>query len=223
MQQWILTLLTLVCLSSFLSAQQTINKNTRFKNGVYTNFDEFQRNAPSYKLGQVKYFNYALDSEQNILFLDDLAIEELPYSDLKSLDNIWGITVKGVPYIKVVPEVQSSKNEVYFVQFYVLGSISYFYYKTFVNKTVMMAIYNPFTGMKVAEKPIVNKEKILVKKILNFQTGEIQPFTKENFKNWIANDPKLIESIDKLQKEELEEKLFKTLLIYNDRNPVSLE
>lgn len=221
--KWIFSLLSLVFFMATSSAQNAVNKNTRFKNGVYTNFDEFKQNNPTYKLGQLKYFDYALDSEQNILFLDDLAIEELPYTDLKSLDNIWGICVKGIPYIKVVPEVQSNKNEVYFVQFYVLGSISYFYYKTFVNKTVMMAIYNPFTGMKVAEKPIVNKEKVLVKKILNFKTGEIKPFDKENFKNWIANDAKLIQSIDKLKEEEAEEKLFKTLLIYNDRNPIYLE
>ncbi|MCP4439177.1 MAG: hypothetical protein GY810_09565 [Aureispira sp.] len=221
--KWILTLLAFAHIATNLSAQEAISKKMRFKNGVYTSFDDFHQNKPLYKLGQVKYFDYNLDKEKNILFLDNLAIEELPYSDIKSLENIWGICVKGIPYIKVIPEVQSSKNEVYFVQFYVLGSISYFYYQTFVNKTVMMAIYNPITGTKVAEKPIVNKEKVLVKKILNFQTGQIKTFNKENVKNWIANDSKLTESIDKLNDDEIEEKLFKTLLIYNDRNPVYLE
>ena len=55
---------------------------------------------------------------------------------------------------------------------------------------------------------------------MNFETGEVADFTIENFLKWILDDPRLIQSINELSQEEAQEKLFKCLLIYDDRNEV---
>lgn len=61
---------------------------------------------------------------------------------------------------------------------------------------------------------------IKVEKMLHFQTGETADFTVGNFRKWILDDPRLIQSINELTPNEAQEKLFKCLLIYDDRNEV---
>ena len=85
-----------------------------------------------------------------------------------------------------------------------------------------MDIYNPYTGEKVAEKAITNREPILVEQLMDFETGELYPYTTDVFKTQIQGDSDLKETVDAMSQTELKEKMFKTLLIYNDRNPVYL-
>jgi hypothetical protein len=51
----------------------------------------------------------------------------------------------------------------------------------------------------------------------------VTDFTKENFMNWIENDQQLWATVKDLSPEETQEKLFKCLLIYIDRNAVYLK
>ena len=64
------------------------------------------------------------------------------------------------------------------------------------------------------------EEEVFVEKIMRFETGEIVEFTVENVLHWIQDDPLLVETIKELPAEEMQEKLFKCLLIYADRNEI---
>ena len=57
---------------------------------------------------------------------------------------------------------------------------------------------------------------------MHFETGEVKDFTVENFLQWIQDDENLVETIMELSEEERQEKLFKCLLIYVDRNEVKI-
>jgi hypothetical protein len=82
-----------------------------------------------------------------------------------------------------------------------------------------MEVYSPFSGNLVAMKTIINKERTLIKKIVRFASGEVTDYNPANFKSWIKDDPRLLKTIEGLSAKALEDKLFKTLKIYNDRHP----
>ncbi len=83
-----------------------------------------------------------------------------------------------------------------------------------------MSVYSPYTGNKVAQKTITNRERTLIKKIMLFETGEIKACNSENFKNWAKDDVRLMKTLNDMSEKEIESKLFKTIKIYNDRHPV---
>ena len=55
---------------------------------------------------------------------------------------------------------------------------------------------------------------------MRFDTGEVKPYNSANFMAMIQDDPKLVETLKDLSPKELEKKLFKSIKIYNDRNPI---
>lgn len=210
----------LVCSSKMTYAQTPLNNKYEFRNGFYTSLDDLKKDAPSHKLKVIPDLRYETDSEHNILILTEASIKALENTSIGSIDKLWGICVKDEPYIKVRPK--ADEEDVFFVKLHVLGKLSFFYYRTFKDVEVVMDIYNPYTGKKIAEKAITNREPILVEQLMDFDTGELHPYTTESFKTRIQADSDLKETVDAMSKTELKEKMFKTLLIYNDRNPVYL-
>ena len=83
-----------------------------------------------------------------------------------------------------------------------------------------MAAYNPLTGRPFRTGKVLREKEILVERMLSFETGQLADFNLENFKTWIADDSTLLKSFLELTPAEQQEKLFKTLLIYDDRNLV---
>jgi hypothetical protein len=83
-----------------------------------------------------------------------------------------------------------------------------------------MYVHNPYTGERVGKKTVTNRDLVFIQKILHFQTGESIDFNYDNLKSWTSDDKGLHKSLIDMKTEERETKLFKTLLIYNDRNPV---
>lgn len=201
-----------------IQAQKKITKSFSFEDGVYASHQDFKRNRPSFPLYRIPSFGYNLDGEKNLLFLSQTAMDKLSESEIKSLDNIWGICVKGKPYMKVSP--QGKDGAVYFVRYHILGNICYLYYPSIQNKEVEMFVYHPLTGDKVGRKTVVNKERTLIKKLMRFETGELKEYTLENFKTWAKDDERLLKTINNLPDGEANEKLFKTIKIYNDRHPI---
>lgn len=211
----------LCCIGIAVFAQKKTPKPIEFVDGVYNTFMDFKNNSPKFPLHKIPNFDYKLDGEQNLLFLSDKSIAQLSESEIQSLDNIWGLCIKGKPYLKV--QVPNKNNTIYFVRYHLIGKICYLYYPIFEDKTVEMFIHSPYSGAKVGKKTITNRERTLVQKMMLFETGEFQDFNPENFKNWIKDDERLLETIKEMSDKELEEKLFKTLKIYNDRNPIFSE
>jgi len=202
-----------------MKGQKRIDSKFMFEDGVYQTHQDFKTNQPTFALHEIPVFDYKLDGEKNLLFLSDKSIDQLAKSKVKSLDNIWGLCIKGRPYMKVTPN--NNKEQVYFVRYYILGSICYLYYPVFQEKTVEMFVHNPYTGDKVGSKTIVNKEKTFIKKLMVFETGELVDYNGANFLRLINKDKRLVKTLKGLTEEQISEKLFKSIRIYNDRNPLT--
>lgn len=198
--------------------QKPISNTFKFKDGVYLKHEDLRNNKPSHPLFRIPNFDYQLGKDGNLLFLSDKSMDKLSESEIKSIGNIWGICINGKPYMKIKPTADA--NDVYFVRYYIMGRICYLYYPIFEEKTVQMYVYNPYTGHKMGSKPIINKEKKFVKKLMLFDTGELQDYTPKNFMELIKSDKNLLASLQDLTPKEAEEKLFKSIKIYNDRNPI---
>ena len=102
----------------------------------------------------------------------------------------------------------------------VRGKISFFSYEQELERDVEIKAYNPLTKKPFRQGKVSRKERVLVEKMLHFENGLIEDFNYVNFLLWIEDDPKLKESVFDLSPSEIKEKLFKCLLIYDDRNLV---
>ena len=62
-----------------------------------------------------------------------------------------------------------------------------------------------------------------MKKCCISKTGEILDFNIDNFLQWIEEDRHLVETIERTPIDEVEEKLFRLLLIYVDRHETTIK
>lgn len=186
-----------------------------FNNGIYRTLDEWQRNAPSIAWSSVAYDAYA-NEEKRTIQLRDLRTKDGDV--LLPLDSLWGICVDGVPYVRVA--IPSRKVQE-FVALRTRGRICYFNYEGYVMRDVPMTIYNPRTGEPVMRRIVQNKELHTFEKMLRFEDGAITDFDLQAFKAWIQDrDPVLYDTLADYTESEAGERLYKSLKIFNDRNPV---
>lgn len=201
-----------------LSAQPKKQQGYSFEDGVYKSHHDFKSNKPSFHLYDLPNFSYQVDRENNLLFLSEETIRQLPSTKIEHLDNIWGVCIKGIPYMKVHP--LGKDKAVYFVRYHILGRICYLYYPSIEDKTLEMPIYNPYSGERVGGRTITNKERRLIKQLMLFETGELVPYSVENFKQWAKEDKRLMKSIERLSEKDAQKRLFKSIKIYNERHPI---
>lgn len=203
-------------LSSFSQDSIQVLNSLKFKDGIYLNIDDFRTNKPSYTWADLNASAH-INREKQVIRLEYVNTKDS--SKIRIEDNIWGVCVEGIPYIKVVDTV---KQMTIFTALRIRGKLCYFYYDSYEIKAVPMTIYDPNTGQPIWQEMIDNKEPIVVEKMVNLETGSIANMEVSIFKNWIQDDQQLSNTINDLSVIEAREKLYKMLLIYNDRNPYFL-
>ena len=195
-----------------------LTKNFRFADGVYFNLAELQANRPGLPLDSMK-LDYITNPQTSLSQLNAVFLKKNTPSF--PLDSIWAICLDGVPSIRV-PQNEINRELPNFAALKLRGKICFFTYPDYRKKTIRVAAYNPLTGRPFRHGNVVRDEEVIVEKMLHFQTGEVADFTVNNLLVWIQDDPLLVETLTELAREEQEEKLFKSLLIYVDRNPAYL-
>ena len=135
----------------------------------------------------------------------------------KKLENIWGFCLEGIPYINL--NLEDSLLEK-FAGLRVRGKICYYTFDEEQPRTASISAYNPFTQKPFRTSEVAVTEKVRHEMMIRLEDGAIERFKVENFKHWISDDTQLTATLTDLAKEEVAEKLFKCLLIYNDRNEV---
>jgi len=199
------------------TASDIITKNFKFKDGIYATLDAFQRNQPTYIWEDVKA-NIATNPQTFIT-----QVEYITYQNqLLDIDKVWGLCLGGIPYVQQPKELLGKQISV-FVGLQMRGKISYFAYKTKEKIELAMPVYNPATGRPFRQQVIEREYQKNHAKMLNIETGEVDDFTITNFLKWIADDPELTKTVKEMNPVEAEEKLFKCLLIYVDRNEVRVK
>jgi hypothetical protein len=201
-----------------ISAQDSlqITNNFEFNNGVYLTINDLQKNQPNYNWQEVKASAH-INREKNIVRFEYLNIVDSFENVVKILTktDFWGVCVDGVPYIRVV---DTMLNEVQFIGLRTRGRICYFEYDSYEMRSVPMTIYNPKTRKPVWVQNLVNKEAVVKQKMMDFSTGKVEDLDISIFKDWIKNDQQLINTINDLSEKEANRKLYKMMLIYNDRH-----
>lgn len=194
-----------------------LTKNFKFKDGIYLTLQDFQKNQPNFTWSEV-VANLATSDEGFIAQVEQIRTKE------QSLDlqHVWGICIGGLPYVRL-PEGEVTDAATVFAGLRVRGKICYFSYKIDVTEMQMVKAYNPLTGRPFRQGKVPVEKTIEIQQMLDFQTGKVTDFTKENFMNWIENDRQLWATVKDLSPDEIREKLFKCLLIYIDRNAVYLK
>lgn len=214
---WLITLI-LPFYALGLSAQTDsvlVTKNFKFNDGVYRSFADWRHNRP----------NWAWDSLDVVsatnpnTFLTQ--VEYIRFSDGRSLplDSIWGLVINGIPYVRL-PKGSVDKPLTSFAGMRVRGKIAYYNYEVTEEEMVEIRAYNPVTGVPFRKGKVKRETKALREFMIHFERGETVVFNRENLMAWIADDARLAEAVAALPEEDLEEKLFKALLIYVDRYPV---
>lgn len=201
-----------------LIAQDSIrlDQDFRFENGIYYSIQSLQKNKADIRENAL-VLEFEENKKRRNLHLESATQSggEIPNED------IWAIVHKGKPYVRLINETSYNLPEVnntVFVEVQIRAKIAYIPFQTYWVTEQKMPVYNPENGQIIKTYIDRHEEPVTLRQILNFETGEIKAFTKDNFLNWISDDQRLIETIENLNDEEAQQKLFKCLLIYNDRN-----
>lgn len=213
----ILSLLVLVAFE--VTAQEDsliLTKNYHFNDGVYLSFEAFQSNTPDYKWEDLKA-NLVTNPQTFLTQIQYVFIKKETEDIPLDLDKIWCVSLAGIPYLKVT-ELENKKDLATFAGLQLRGKICYFSFEDYRVVQIPMHAYNPLSGRPFRSAVVERKKNLTIEKILNFETGEIADLNPKNLKNWIQDDRKLLATMNDLSDEELDEKLFKCLLIYDDRN-----
>lgn len=196
-----------------------LSKNFRFADGVYFGLEELRRNQPRFALADLDLQHFT-NPQTSLTQVNGLVLKKenrpLP------LDSVWAVCLEGVPSVRV-PSDEINRELPTFAALKLRGKICYFTYPDWRPKRIRVAAYNPVTGRPFRQGTVLREEEVIVEKMLRFETGEIADFNVENLMAWIADDPLLVETVQELPLEAQQEKLFKCLLIYVDRNYVFLK
>lgn len=200
---------------------EILTKNFAFTDGIYLSFADFQHNRPSLTWEEVDAM--VVSNPQN--FMAQVAhIKRGREADapLLDLEEVWGICLGGIPYIQL-EKGAVKKSLAVFAGMRLRGKICYFNYEKEEMRALDMPVYNPANRQVFRRMTIERKQTVLHEKLLDFETGEVVNFTIDNFREWIKDDQRLLETLAKMTEQEIEERLFKCLLIYVDRNEVELK
>ncbi len=215
---------SLLIISSSVFGQDStkhLTNNFQFENGLYLTFEDLKANKPTYSWDEVKTYAH-INREKKIIQFDLIEVVD----DVNKLlvevnqNDFWGICVEGVPYIRVI---DTMKQQIQFVELRTRGTLCYYYYESFEIRDVPMIIYDPETQQPIWRQSVKNKMAVTIEKVLNFETGNTTMFTVNNIKTLIKKDIKLSNTLAELTEAEANKKLFKMLLIYNDRNKVYIK
>ncbi len=202
-----------------------LTKNFQFADGVYLSLDALHRNTPDYRWEEID----ALLATSARTFVTKVVRLKTRTGQLLDLQSVLAISLEGVPYLRIThdvpaaepqPETEDNSEEeaVVFAGLKVRGKIAYFSYETDTTEMVEISAYNPLTRRAFRRGNVPVKSSVMVEKIFYFPTGRVSGFTRERLLEWISDDRQMWNTVNELGNRPDREKLFKCLLIYDDRN-----
>ena len=197
-----------------------LTKNFQFEDGIYLSFEEFQTNKPTFGWDEVKASIFT-NPQTMLTQISSISLPDGGEDLALDAGDIYAISVEGVPSIQV-EKTEINKDLATFAALKVRGKICYFGFPTIHKKQIEMQAFNPKNGRAFRTSMIEREEEVFIEKMLDFATGKVEPFEVENFLKWIEQDEDLVKTITDLKPHERKEKLFKCLLIFDDRNKIYL-
>ena len=199
------------------SEVEVVTKNYKFNDGVYFSFSDFKQNQPILRWEEVQGSLFS-NPEAFTVKAETLKQKSLGPTAENLLDSIWGFTIGGIPYIKI--KKKEGDLLTLFSGMRVRGQLSYFSYVVREERDINFSAINPYTAKPFRSTIEKRNLKFKKEKILLFDSGEIMDYSYENMEILMKSDPTLLRALYQIEDYELEEKMFKCLLIYNDRHVV---
>lgn len=199
--------------------QKLVTKNMRFKDGIYRTFQTWQKNQPDIKMSELT-MNFFLNPINNLLEVDTMAFRKT--HEKINPDSLWCVVLSGVTYV-AVPKKEISKSLSTFAALTSTGNFCYYQYQIKETVIVPMTAYAPQTGEPFMTKDVKRTQTQWRQKLIAFNSGEVYDFDVPTVKQLLADDDGLSASLNALKPTETVNKLFKCLMIYNDRHPVFLK
>ncbi len=218
MRPFLTFLYALFFFSTSLLGQLVLTQDFKFQTGIYYSFEEFQSNSPRYKGAEIEG-NYFINQETRQAKVEYIRLKE--NQQLLELDSMWGICIKGIPYIKVSPNLPAHHLKV-FASLYVRGKICYYAYDDNSEKAIPFKAYNPIIGKPFRTAVLKRVMPVVREKMLHFETGAIASFNYKNLLDWITEDEAIKKALESMGAAQAEEKLFDALLLYNEKNQVKI-
>jgi len=213
----ILTFLILVfqCCTIWCQDSVLVTRNFLFENGVYFSFESLKNNQPDLEWDTLTS-TYFTNPTTLIAEVQELRFKE--NEEQLPLQKVYAISINGIPYLN-----SGKTNDSEMAKFYGLkirGVLGYYSFEKIEIEKVKIQAFNPLNG-EPFRTGYVEKERVKkIEKILSWETGKISEFDQKNLTRLVQDDIPLLNSIKDLQDWEVEEKLFKCLLIYNDRHSI---
>ena len=192
-----------------------VTKSFLFEDGLYTSLEALKANRPSQDWESI-ISSYFVNPRTNTTQVQQLI--DIETGNIIDLDKIYALCIDGTPYVYV--KEQPHEKMVTFAGLEARGILNYFSFEKLEEEQVKIQAYNPKNGLPFRTGFVKKDRVVKVEKILHWESGEVVDFSKENLMALIKNDQPLYKSVQELRDWELEEKLFRCLLIYNDRHDV---
>ena len=195
---------------------QLLNGDFRFADGLYHTHEALLKNQPDLESDTSRYEIISSGSTGNLF----AALKGDELISLDHFDSILYIVENGRVYINADEDLRGLHR---FVLLSVQGKIGLFERDYEEKVVVPIKAYNPLNGQPFRSGEIEKKVRTTVPYLLVFETGKFMPFTYRNFLGLISDDKELVNQVLEIDTEDRNEKLYKCLLIYNDRNSFDLE
>ncbi len=213
----ILTLFILVfqCFTIWSQDSVLVTRNFSFENGIYLSFESLKNNQPDYSWDTLTS-TYFTNPTTLLAEVKELRFKE--NENLLPLKDVYAVSIKGVPYIN--SGLISDANMGKFYGLKIRGVLGYYSFEETEIEKVKIQAYNPLNGQPFRTGYVEKKRTNKIEKILSWKNGKVVDYNQKNLIEFVQDDIPLLNSIKDLEDWEIEEKLFKCLLIYNDRHTV---
>lgn len=220
MKELLLLITGILCLAR-VGAAQEVTPTFTFEDGLYYGYSDFEANRPARSW---KDLDVSLVTNPRTWITQVEYIRERPSGTPLDVDQLWGFSIDGVPYIRI-PADSIDKQLPSFAGLRITGAICYFQYETTKSKVFEMSAYNPLTG-KPFRKGEVERNYVELKEwLLRFADGEIGPFNRTQLIEWTSRDQMIQLALRRLNErdENLEDQMYNLLLSYNKRHPAYIK
>ena len=184
-----------------------LTKDFAFADGIYLSARSWQQNQPDRALPDD--WNPIINPRTGMLRLRARV----------AVDSVWGIAYAGVPYVRLAADSIQSPLPT-FAGLKVRGKICYYSYETTRTDSIPFAVYNPQYGYAFRRAKVERTRPVLLERMLHFETLKTLPFNRNNLLAWTEDDREIYRTIEWIEEWELGDKLYKALLVYDDRNEV---
>lgn len=196
-----------------------LNSGFRFEDGVYRSLDELRGNQPAYTWDEVSV-KAAANAEHYRAQAEYVRLDES--GALLPSDSVWAIVLDGLPYVRLAQDTSLKAGAMAFAGLRVRGRICYYRYERQQERLVEITAYNPLTGRPFRKGNIKKPETVEEERVFHLFTGDAGPLSRETLLRLVADDDQMVSTVEDLPEQAGRDRLYKCVLIYDDRNPVYL-